>query len=50
MSLHKLEQLLPARADSTIGVLIEPNILERNKEVLGKKPSFTNRIMKTQRL
>jgi len=39
----QVEQLLPARADSTIGVLIEPNILERHKEVLGKKPSFTNR-------
>jgi hypothetical protein len=36
-------QLLPARANSTLGVLIEPNILERRKEIIGKKPSFTNR-------
>jgi len=38
----QVEQLLPARAQSTLGMLIEPNILERAKEVLGKKPSFTN--------
>ena len=36
-------QLLPARANATLGVLIEPNILERRKEVIGKKPNFTNR-------
>ena len=36
-------QLLPARANATLGVLVEPNILERRKEVIGKKPSFTNR-------
>jgi len=39
----QVRQLLPARANSTLGVLIEPNILERSKEVLGKQPSFTNR-------
>ena len=27
-----------------VGVLIEPNILERRKEVIGRKPSFTNRV------
>ena len=40
----QVRQLLPARADATVGVLIEPNILERRKEVIGKKPSFTNRV------
>ena len=40
----QVRQLLPARADATLGTLIEPNILERTKEVLGKKPSFTNRM------
>tara|TARA_Y100001937_G_scaffold128054_1_gene202255 strand:- start:2866 stop:6549 length:3684 start_codon:yes stop_codon:yes gene_type:complete len=40
----QVRQLLPARADSTLGVLIEPNILERSKEVLGKQPEFDNRI------
>jgi len=40
----QVRQLLPARADSTVGVLIEPNILERRKEVIGKQPTFDNRI------
>ena len=40
----QVRQLLPARANSTLGVLIEPNILERNKEVLGKQPVFDNRM------
>src|SRR5210317_1193887 len=39
----QVRQLLPARANSTLGVLVEPNILERSKEVIGKQPSFTNR-------
>ena len=40
----QVRQLLPARADATVGVLIEPNILERTKEVIGKQPTFDNRI------
>jgi len=40
----QVRQLLPARANSTLGVLIEPNILERSKEVIGKQPEFDNRI------
>ena len=40
----QVRQLLPARADATVGVLIEPNILERRKEVIGKQPTFDNRI------
>jgi len=30
---RQLEQLLPARADKLTGILIQPNILERNKDV-----------------
>ena len=40
----QVRQLLPARADTTVGVLIEPNILERRKEVIGRETTFTNRI------
>jgi hypothetical protein len=40
----QVRQLLPARANSTLGVLIEPNILERSKEIIGKQPEFDNRI------
>ena len=32
----QLQGLIPARANSTLGLLIEPNILERNKEVIGR--------------
>jgi hypothetical protein len=38
-----LESLLPAKANSTLGVLIEPNILERSKQVIGQGIEFTNR-------
>ena len=41
-----LEQLVPARAKSTTGVLIEPNILERSKQVIGLQPEFDNRYLK----
>ena len=37
-----LRQFIPARAKSTLGVLIEPNILERNKQVIGKPVEFDN--------
>ena len=36
-----LKQFIPARARAQFGTLIEPNILERTKEVIGKKPSTT---------
>ncbi len=36
-----LKQFIPARAKPQFGTLIEPNILERTKEVIGKKPSIT---------
>jgi hypothetical protein len=41
MSLFKqIEQLLPARAKKLDGVLIEPNILERSKDVVLRKSSW----------
>ena len=40
-SLYKqLRSLVPARANANIGILIEPTILERDKVIIGKKPSF----------
>ena len=38
----QLRKLSPARANTTLGVLVEPNILERSKEVVGQVPEFTN--------
>ena len=37
-----LLQLVPARAKTSVGVLIEPNILERNKQIIGQRPEFEN--------
>ena len=37
-----LRHFVPARAKSTLGVLIEPNILERNKQIIGKPLEFDN--------
>ena len=40
-SLYKqLKTLVPARANATIGILIEPTVLERDKIIIGKKPTF----------
>ena len=38
----QLLKLAPARANTTVGLLIEPNLLERSKEVVGKIPEFDN--------
>ena len=38
----QLEKFIPARANATLGVLIEPHILERSKEIVGKAPEFDN--------
>ncbi len=38
----QLLKLAPARANTTLGLLIEPNLLERSKEVVGKIPEFDN--------
>ena len=39
---QQLRKMVPARAKSTLGVLIEPNVLERSKQVVGKPPEFEN--------
>jgi hypothetical protein len=40
-SLYKqVHTLIPARANATVGILIEPTILERDKIIIGKKPTF----------
>ena len=40
-SLYKqVKDLVPARANATVGILIEPTILERDKVIIGKKPTF----------
>ncbi len=36
----QIKDLLPARANANVGILIEPTILERDKIVIGKKPTF----------
>tara|TARA_B100001094_G_C18195830_1_gene810808 strand:- start:6540 stop:11420 length:4881 start_codon:yes stop_codon:yes gene_type:complete len=38
----QLSKLVPARANTNLGLLIEPNILERSKEVIGHVPEFEN--------
>jgi len=37
-----LYQLVPARAKTSVGVLIEPNILERSKQTIGRETEFDN--------
>jgi len=39
----QIRKLIPARAKPDIGLLIEPNIFERPKVVLGKKPTAENK-------
>ncbi len=39
----QLKKLVPARANARFGILIEPNILERSKEVMSKKPRASQR-------
>jgi len=39
---RQLEQLLPARADVLSGILIQPNILERNKDKILPKINFVD--------
>jgi len=38
----QLRKLIPARAKPDIGLLIEPNIFERPKVIVGKKPTLEN--------
>jgi len=42
----QLRAFVPARARASVGLLIEPNILERKKEVIGKKPSFEDLVVR----
>ena len=37
-----IKQFVPARAKTQVGILVEPNILERNKQVLNKETEFEN--------
>ena len=39
----QLRKMIPARAKPDIGLLIEPNIFERPKVVVGKKPTVENK-------
>ena len=39
---HQIKQLLPERVDEVAGLLVEPHALERNKQVLAKRPSVSN--------
>jgi len=34
--------LVPARANASVGILIEPNIIERSKQIVGDRPEFDN--------
>jgi hypothetical protein len=43
---EQLRACVPARARASVGLLIEPNILERKKEVVGKKPTFEDLLVR----
>jgi len=38
----QIRTFIPARANATLGVLVEPNLLERDKEIIGHIPTFEN--------
>ena len=42
----QLRRLSPARANTRFGVLIEPNIFERTKQVIGAPPNFSDRVFR----
>ena len=44
---RQLEQLLPARADKLTGILIQPNILERSKDVALPKLAYEDVVLNT---
>ena len=37
---RQIRSLVPARANATVGILIEPTVLERDKIIIGKEPSI----------
>ena len=39
----QVKNLVPARAKTSVGILIEPTILERSKQIVGDRPEFDNR-------
>ncbi len=43
---EQLRKFVPARARASVGLLIEPNIFERAKEVVGKKPTFEDLVVR----
>ena len=43
---EQLRRFVPARARASVGLLIEPNILERKKQVVGKQPEFENLMLR----
>ena len=38
----QVRNLVPARANASVGILVEPSILERSKQVIGDRPEFEN--------
>ena len=38
----QIRKMIPARAKANLGILVEPNLFERNKVVIGKPPKFEN--------
>jgi hypothetical protein len=44
---RQLRSLIPARANAKIGIMIEPTVLERDKIIIGKKPTFEPQHYKT---
>ncbi len=42
----QLRKFVPARSRASVGLLIEPNILERKKEVVGKQPNFEDLLVR----
>jgi len=42
----QLRRLTPARANTRFGVLIEPNIFERSKQVIGAPPNISDRVFR----
>ena len=44
---RQIRSLVPARANATIGILIEPTLFERDKIIIGKKPIFEPQHYKT---
>ena len=44
---EQLRKFVPARSRAAVGLLIEPNILERKKEVVGKQPTFEDLVVRS---